>query len=96
MIIQNLKNQEVDILLVVNTYHHIENRSIYFRKVKKGLSKNGKLVIIDFIKEKTEHGPPEEFRMEDSAMIQELVEAGFTKFEIEVNLLPEQHILTAR
>ena len=32
----DLKDEEADIVLMVNTYHHIENRPEYFAKVKKG------------------------------------------------------------
>ena len=39
-----LKDSEVDKIFIVNTYHHIENRSDYFAKAKKGLKENGELV----------------------------------------------------
>lgn len=91
----SLKNQEVDMALIVNTYHHIENRSDYFSKVKNGLKSNGELVVIDFFKSETPVGPPQEHKVSIDEVIAELRQAGFTSFEVEVNLLPYQYIIKA-
>src|SRR5690606_37314655 len=45
-----LRDNEVDIAFIANTYHHIHNRTEYFSKVKKGLKENGELLILDFLK----------------------------------------------
>src|SRR6056297_1987597 len=45
-----LDSQEVDMALIVNTYHHIKNRVDYFSKVKTGLKKGGELVVVDELK----------------------------------------------
>ena len=57
-----LKEQEVDIVLLVNTYHHIENRPEYFAKVKQGTKTDGELVIIDYFKWDIPVGPPTDHR----------------------------------
>ena len=43
-----LQKQEVDKVLIVNTYHHIEDRINYFGKVREGLRADGELLVIDF------------------------------------------------
>ncbi len=53
-----LKEKEVDHVIIVNTYHHIDNRVEYFSKVYRGMQSKGKLMIVDFKKENTPHGPP--------------------------------------
>jgi SAM-dependent methyltransferase len=38
----------VDLIFLCNTYHHLEDRSSYFAKVKPALTPAGRIVIIDF------------------------------------------------
>lgn len=93
----NLSNQEVDMVFLVNTYHHIENRVEYFAKVKTGLKKEGSLVIIDFLKVKEiPVGPPIEHKLSIDEVITELKKAGYTTFEINVDKLPYQYIIRAK
>jgi cyclopropane fatty-acyl-phospholipid synthase-like methyltransferase len=87
---------EVDMVFSVNVYHHIEDRSTYFQKVKAGLAENGRLVLVDFKLEETEHGPPVSMRIGPDTVQEELKKAGFQSFELQTDLLPEQYILTAR
>ncbi|MCS7027766.1 MAG: class I SAM-dependent methyltransferase [Bacteroidia bacterium] len=91
-----LAENEVDIVFLVNTYHHIKNRAEYFKKVKKGIKQDGKLVVVDFFKVQTPVGPPVKHKVSIDETIAELKEAGFAHFELEVNLLPYQFILTAK
>ena len=90
-----LEDKEVDMVFIVNTYHHIEDRPVYFDKVKKGLKENGELVIIDFFDTDIPVGP-KHHRISIDTVISELKEAGFTDFQVEVNLLPYQYIIKAK
>jgi 2-polyprenyl-3-methyl-5-hydroxy-6-metoxy-1,4-benzoquinol methylase len=91
-----LKKEEVDMVFIVNTYHHIENRSNYFFEVKKGLKTNGELIIIDFFKTETPVGPPVDHKISIDQVIAELKAADYTEFEVEVDLLPYQYIIKAK
>lgn len=91
-----LKEHEVDLVLIVNTYHHISNREDYFKKVKKGTRENGELVVIDFFKAETPVGPPVDHKISMDEIISELKIAGYTKFEIKADLLPYQYIIRAQ
>jgi ubiquinone/menaquinone biosynthesis C-methylase UbiE len=42
-----LADASVDLVLVVNTYHHLENRTAYFERVKRALRPNGRLAIVE-------------------------------------------------
>ncbi|MBT8205680.1 MAG: methyltransferase domain-containing protein [Eudoraea sp.] len=90
-----LEDKEVDMVLVVNTYHHIENRPDYFARVKKGLKNKGKLVIIDFFDADIPVGP-RHHKISIDSVVSELKKAGFTHFEVEVNLLPYQYIISSK
>lgn len=91
----NLQPGEADLVLIVNTYHHVENRVKYFAEVKRGLKPGGRLVVIDFRKEELPVGPPVEMKINDEKVMEELREAGFTDLEVNHSLLPYQYIITA-
>lgn len=94
-----LKDKEADIVFIANTYHHIENRVDYFEKVKRGLKTNGEPVVLDYFKaEFTEEiqAPAMGMRASADEVVFELKRAGFSSFEVEVNLLPYQYIIKAK
>jgi cyclopropane fatty-acyl-phospholipid synthase-like methyltransferase len=91
-----LSNNEVDMVLLVNTYHHIEGRVAYFEKVKSGLSRGGELVIIDFFKSDIPVGPPVAYKISMDEVLAELKKAGFSHFEVNVDLLMYQYIIRAK
>ena len=74
-----LKQNEADILISVNVYHHIEDRVRYFSEIKKALKKNGFICIVDFKEGKLPiHAPPEFMRISREKTVSELEQAGFT------------------
>lgn len=83
--------EPVDLLLVVDTYHHIPGRVAYFSRLQKLLRPGGKLAIIDFTKE-APHGPPPEHRLAPEEVTQELREAGFSQAKAH-SFLPNQYFL---
>jgi cyclopropane fatty-acyl-phospholipid synthase-like methyltransferase len=91
-----LKSREVDMVFIVNTYHHIENREAYFGKVKEGLKTDGELVIIDFFKKEIPVGPPADHKIAKDQVLEELKKTGFTSFEVNDELLPYQFIIKAK
>jgi len=91
-----LEDGEVDMVLIVNTYHHIENRSAYFAKVKAGINETGELVLIDFFKSESPVGPPVDHKISIDKVVYELKEAGFTNFDVNVDLLPYQYVIKAK
>jgi ubiquinone/menaquinone biosynthesis C-methylase UbiE len=42
-----LPNGQIDLVLVVNTYHHIEDRDLYFRKLLVDLAPEGRVAVIE-------------------------------------------------
>ncbi len=86
--------EAVDLVLVVDTYHHIANRRAYFWELRKLLKPGGRLAIIDFRKDSPE-GPPVEFRFTPEEITGELSKAGFT-FDARHDFLPRQMFLIYR
>lgn len=86
--------EAVDVVLVVDTYHHIPNRVAYFTALKAQLTPGARLAIVDFRKESPE-GPPVEFRMVPAQITGELEQAGFVLAETH-DFLPRQMFLVYR
>jgi len=84
----------VDLVLVVDTYHHLPSRPTYFRELAKSLTAGGRVAIIDFRKDSPE-GPPPEFRFEADHIIGEMKQAGY-RLDARHDFLPRQHFLVFR
>lgn len=91
-----LKGGEADLVLIVDTIHHIENRTEYFRKLKRGLRDGGALVIIDFKKHETPTGPPVELRLSADEVKSDLEAAGFKVAPTNMETLPYQYVIKAQ
>lgn len=92
----NLKPQEVDFILIVNTYHLIEDRVDYFNRLKNALRDNGQIIIVDFKKELIPIGPPPELKVSSTQVLDELKKAGYSQFEVDIASLEYQYIITAQ
>ena len=83
--------EPVDLILVVDTYHHIDDRVAYFSKLKASLRPNGRLAIVDF-KADSPEGPPPEHRIPPERITSELEAAGYTLVATHP-FLPRQYFL---
>ena len=86
--------EPVDVVLIVDTYHHLPSRATYFRELAKSVAAGGRVVIIDFRKDSPE-GPPPEFRFEADHIIGEMKQAGY-RLDARHDFLPRQHFLVFR
>jgi len=84
----------VDVVLIVDTYHHIGSRAAYFRDLRKALKPSGRIAIVDFKKDSPE-GPPVEFRFTAEQIEAEMKQAGF-RLDAKHDFLPRQHFLIFR
>ena len=84
--------EPVNLAFICNTYHHIEERQIYFEKLKKNLLAGGRLVIIDFIKGELPVGPPDQMKLSPEEVISELSTPGYHLVQ-KLEMLPYQYAL---
>jgi len=90
-----LKDNEVDMVLLVNTYSYIKNRVTYFTKLQKAIRKGGIVLIIDFKKTDTPFGPKVQERVDLTDVEQELTQAGYDVIMKDESSLEYQYILKA-
>jgi predicted methyltransferase len=80
-----------DLVILVDVYHHIDNRAEYFRKLHASLKPGGRVAIIDFRLD-APTGPPRNARIAPARVKTEMQSAGYTLGE-EHAFLPNQYFL---
>jgi ubiquinone/menaquinone biosynthesis C-methylase UbiE len=83
--------EKVDLVLLVDVYHHIESREAYFRGLQRYLKPGGRIAIIDFRLDSPE-GPPRAARIAPERVKEEMKAAGYS-VAAEHAFLPRQYFL---
>ncbi len=84
--------EKVELVLMVDTFHHIGNRATYFENLRRCcVAIDGRLAILDF-KPDSPVGPPIEHRVSTAVLEAELKAAGWEKVE-QHDFLPYQYFL---
>ncbi|NUP05830.1 MAG: methyltransferase domain-containing protein [Polyangiaceae bacterium] len=89
-----LASSSVDRILIVDTWHHIESRPEYAKKLAAALRPDGFVAIVDFTME-TEKGPPKNHRVAPEAAMKDL-EAGGLSVKLAEETLPDQYVVIGR
>lgn len=69
--------EKTDLVILVNTYHHIDKRESYFRELQAALKPGGRIAVVDFTMESPE-GPPPKARIAPERVKKEMAGAGYT------------------
>jgi predicted methyltransferase len=85
---------KVDLVLLVDVYHHIGAREAYFRKLRSALKPGARVAVIDFRMDSRD-GPPKEARLSPERVKQEMQAAGYALAEAH-DFLPRQYFLVFR
>ncbi len=85
--------EAVDLVLLVDTYHHVANRSEYFRALTHSLAPGGRVAIVDFKPGELPVGPPDAMKIPPDRVIEELAAAGYRVLIDDRALLPYQFVL---
>lgn len=88
-----LESASVDRVLVVDTWHHLPERTAYAQKLARGLKPGGAVVVVDFTLD-SEHGPPRRHRLAAEQVISELTSGGLDAKVVEESL-PDQYVVVA-
>lgn len=84
--------EPVDLVLIVNTYHHISARPEYFARLRSGLPAGARIAIVDFEMGEIPAGPPEAMRILPEQVQQEMEQAGYQTVAIDRDLLEFQYV----
>ena len=71
----------LDLVFIADTYHHLENRVDYMRRLARCLAPGGRVVVIDYKPGPQPHGPPPEHKLAAGVMRRELQEAGYVEVQ---------------
>lgn len=83
--------EKVDLVLLVDVYHHIEERERYFERLAELLRPGGRIAIIDF-RADSPTGPPRNTRIDEARVKDELQRAGYALMK-KHDFLPNQYFL---
>ncbi|MEM7108494.1 MAG: class I SAM-dependent methyltransferase [Bacteroidota bacterium] len=90
-----LIENEVHFILIVNTYHFLNDREKYLPKLRSGLKEGGKIIIVDFKTGKLPVGPLEKDKINILTVKEELTAAGFSQIQEETSALKYQYMIIA-
>jgi SAM-dependent methyltransferase len=87
-----LQPESVDLVFICDTWHHIDERIAYLRRLAPALRQGGRIVIVDYQKRPLPVGPNVESKIAREEVVREFGEAGFSLLE-EPDFLPYQYYL---
>jgi len=82
---------KADLIIMVDVFHHVDDRERYFAKLRDSLKAGGRVAIIDFRMD-SPAGPPRAARIAPEQVKAELTRAGYTLLG-EHGFLPRQYFL---
>lgn len=83
--------EPVDLVLVVDTYHHLDDRPAYFARLRQKLAPGGRVAMIDFRRGQP-MGPPDAHKIPPEQVTREMEEAGYA-VSASYDFLPNQYFL---
>ena len=81
-----------DLILTVNTFHHVPERAAYLRRLQTALRPGGRVAIIDFHKHELPVGPPVDHKLSREECLAQIQAAGL-RVQSEHTSLPYQYFL---
>ncbi|MEW6117744.1 MAG: class I SAM-dependent methyltransferase [Nitrospirota bacterium] len=73
-----LRDGIADMVLMINLHHELEEPAKIIAEAYRLLGGGGKLMIIDWKKEETPHGPPVSIRVEEETILSQMKQGGFS------------------
>ncbi len=82
----------LDLVLIVDTFHHLDARLEYLRRLRRTLKPRGRVAIVDWQAEELPIGPSVEHKLPREQVIAEMQAAGY-RLVAEPRILPYQYLL---
>jgi predicted methyltransferase len=87
-----LPRAAVDLVLIVDTFHHLDHRLDYLRRLRRVLKPSGRVAIVDWQAQPLPVGPPPEHKLPREQVVREMQAAGY-RLTAEPGILPYQYVL---
>ncbi|MCA9677922.1 MAG: methyltransferase domain-containing protein [Kofleriaceae bacterium] len=84
----------VDRVLIVDVWHHLDDRAGYAARLATALRPGGWVAVVDFTGD-AERGPPRDHRLAPEAIIADLTAGGLVA-ELATETLPDQYVVIGR
>lgn len=82
----------VDLVLIVDTYHHIDDRRGYVQRLQRVLAPGGRVAIVDWEKRPLPVGPDVDHKLAREHVVGEMQESGY-RLAAEPDVLAYQYVL---
>ncbi|HLK11984.1 MAG TPA: methyltransferase domain-containing protein [Candidatus Binatia bacterium] len=82
----------VDVVLIVDTFHHLDDRLAYLHALRRVLRPGGRVAIVDWRKRPLPVGPPPEHKLPRGQVVEEMEAAGYALVGAP-DVLPYQYFL---
>ena len=82
----------VDLVLIVDTFHHLDHRLEYLKRLGRVLKPGGRVVVVDWQAKDLPVGPPLEHKIARDEVVSEMRAAGY-RLADEPPVLPYQYVL---
>ncbi len=90
-----LPRGRVDLVLIVDTFHHLDYRQGYLAKLAQVLTPRGRIAVIDWMKKPLPEGPKPDHKLTRSQVVEEVTAAGYELVD-SPDFLPYQYFLIFR
>lgn len=87
-----LPDGTVDLIFICNTWHHIQDRVEYARRLAGDLAPGGRVAIVDFVEGELPVGPAPDHKLSAEEVAEEFRAAGY-RLVATPDLLPYQYVL---
>jgi len=88
----HLPYRQLDLILIVDTYHHLDARLVYLRRLAHALKPGGRVAVVDWLKRELPEGPPPAHKLSREHVLEEMRTAGYELVD-EPTFLPYQYFL---
>jgi ubiquinone/menaquinone biosynthesis C-methylase UbiE len=83
---------QIDLVLICDTWHHIDDRIRYLQRLARALRPSGRIAVVDYKEGELPVGPPPAHKLSEKAVAEEFAGAGWT-LESRYDALPYQYVL---
>lgn len=87
-----LPRRSLDRIVLLDTFHHVDRRLEYLRRLRRALAEKGRVAIVDWKEGELAEGPPPAHKLARAQVVEEMSAAGF-RLVADPDFLPYHYFL---